>query len=527
MMKISAFLFVAVAAFFFGAAAPSIVVAQQRPSFTAGAKLAVSPDPRRGSVGVSQRSFASARKVLDGAIAAHGGLSALQAVKDIQRTATATVYNQGQSPRPGTPYTTRVLEVKSTVDFGKGRSVVDAITTPSGGIRTPSRTVLRGDDGFALALLTNVMTPMTPGAVAGGKAALRRDPATILLTASVRAETLRFLADAVFEKRRHQVITFADSDGAQVALYLDAQTRRLSKFETLADNAVLGDTLTEVVFSDYRIVGGVQLPFRVITRVAGEMVQDLRASEIKINTSPAESTFAAPAGVISAPPPGSTTTVVATRLAENVFFLEGSSHNSLAVVLADSIVLIEAPQGEDRSLAVLSKLAEVAPGKPVRTVVATHYHYDHSGGLRTHIARGATIITTTANRAFVSKLATTAHVIKPDELSRTPAPAIIEAIAGKKVLGDGNSSVELYEVGPSPHVDEMLVAYLPKEKILFVSDLFSIPVQGPVPPGTPANRDFADKLKKLGLEVQTLAPGHGRLGTMKDLQNALATPAPK
>jgi flavorubredoxin len=118
-------------------------------------------------------------------------------------------------------------------------------------------------------------------------------------------------------------------------------------------------------------------------------------------------------------------------------------------------------------------------------------------------------------------------VIKPDALSRKPGTPKLEVVAGKKVLGDAAHPVEIYDVGPSPHVDEMLVAYLPKDKILYVADLFGIPPQGPIPPGTPANRDFSDKLKKLGIDVQTIAPAHGRIGNIKDLQKALETPAPK
>jgi glyoxylase-like metal-dependent hydrolase (beta-lactamase superfamily II) len=475
---------------------------------------------------VSQKVYAPARQALDGAIAAHGGLEALRAIKDIQRTGSGTAYNQGQSLRPGTPYSTRTVTVKSVSDFAKGRSATEQVTTPAGGIRTPGRNVLRGDDGFTVAMLTNVVSPMSPAALTGAKTALRRDPAALLLTAAGRAETLRDLGDATFDGRRHRVITFADSDGSQVALYLDAQTHRVAKLETLADNAVLGDTVTEVVFSDYRPVNGVQLPHRVVNRTGEEVVQDLQYSEIKANTSPADSLFDPPAGAVAAKLVPGPATVVANKLAEGVFFVEGSSHNSLAVVLADSILLIEAPLGEERSQAVIAKLAELAPGKPIKTVVATHYHYDHSGGLRTHIARGATIVTTAGNRAFLTKLATALHTIKPDALSKKPVAPTIEVVAGKKVLGDTAHPVELYDVGPSPHVDEMLVAYLPKEKIVFVSDLFTIPPQGPIPPGTPANRDFSDKLKKLGLDVQTIAPGHGRIGTIKELQKALDTPAP-
>lgn len=474
----------------------------------------------------TQQAFATARQALDAAIAAHGGLEALQAIRDVSRTGNGTAYNQGQSLKPGTQYSTRPVSVKSVADLARGRSFTETITTTAGGIRTPARAVLRGEDGFTLAVLTNVMSPMSPAAIGGARTALRRDPAAILLTAAGRAETLRDLGEATLDNRKHRAITFADSDGAQVALYLDAQTHRVAKLETLADNAVLGDTVTEVVLSDYRPVNGALLPFKVATRVGGELVQEIQYSEIKANAGAPDATFAPPSGAVAAKPVAGPTTVVATKLGDGVFFLEGSSHNSLAMVLADSVLLIEAPLGEERSQAVLAKLAELAPGKPIKAVVATHYHYDHSGGLRTHIARGATIFTTAGNRGFLAKLATTPHTIKPDSQSRAKAPPVIEVVAGKKQLGDAAHPVELYDVGPSPHVDEMLVAYLPKDKILFVSDLFTIPPQGPIPPGTPANREFSDKLKKLGLDVQTIAPGHGRIGTIQDLQKALDTPAP-
>jgi glyoxylase-like metal-dependent hydrolase (beta-lactamase superfamily II) len=494
------------------------------------ASAAVLALPRAASsqpASASQRAFAPARKVLDAAIAAHGGLDALRAIKSVQRAGGGTAYNQGQSLRPGTPYTQRAVAVTSVLDLARGRSATEVVTTPAGGIATPSRSVLRGDDGFTFAPLTKVSSPMSPAGVAAARTALRRDPATLLLTADARAETLRELGTAVFERRPHRVITFADSDGAQLALYVDAQTQRLAKLETLADNPVLGDTVTEVVFSDYQAVSGVQLPARVVTRIAGELVQDLRFTEIKVNVSPADALFEPPAGAISAPLVPGAASVVPTKLADGVWFIAGSSHNSLAVELADSLVLIEAPQSDERSRAVIAKLAELAPAKPIKLVVATHYHYDHSGGLRTHIAAGATIVTTPGNRDFVTKqLVGTPHVIKPDTLSRKPAAPVIDVVTGKKGFGSGDRAIELYEVGPSPHVDEMLVAYLPKHKILFVADLFSIPAAGPIAPGTPANRALADKLKTLGLDIQTIAPGHGRIGTMLDLQKALATPVP-
>jgi glyoxylase-like metal-dependent hydrolase (beta-lactamase superfamily II) len=66
------------------------------------------------------------------------------------------------------------------------------------------------------------------------------------------------------------------------------------------------------------------------------------------------------------------------------------------------------------------------------------------------------------------------------------------------------------------------VAYLPKEKVLFVADLFTIPAEGPIPPASPATRQFADKIKSLGLDVEKIAPAHGRLGTMEEFRQVLS-----
>ncbi len=129
---------------------------------------------------------------------------------------------------------------------------------------------------------------------------------------------------------KNDVITFADADGTQITLYVGARSSLLTKYETLADNPVLGDTVTETRLADYRRVGGVQVPFRVVTRVAGQVTQDVKYSDIKVNASP-EGPFTS----LRPPRPGDAptrpTTVTVTKIADDVFLLAGSSHNSLLV----------------------------------------------------------------------------------------------------------------------------------------------------------------------------------------------------
>src|SRR5262249_17757214 len=159
--------------------------------------------------------------------------------------------------------------------------------------------------------------------------------------------------------------TFAESDGTQIALAFDPQSHLLAKYETLADNPVLGDTVSEVAFSDYRPVGGVKLPFRVVNRVSGEVTQDLRYSEITVNRHPSNQLFDAPATAEKGPATGPATTVEMTKLGDGVYFVGGSSHHSLLVVFNDYLMVVEAPLSDDRSQAVIAKIKEVAPGKPI------------------------------------------------------------------------------------------------------------------------------------------------------------------
>ncbi len=466
-------------------------------------------------------SYQRARQVLDRALDAAGGSAAVLSLKDVSRRGTAVAYNQGQSLKPMDAYTTRAVEVMNALDFAQVRAVAESVTTPAGGLSTKTRTVLKGDSGFSHNALTNVVTPATPAAVNGTGNSLRRDPATILATAARRAETLRYVGEDTLDGEKQDVVTFADADGTQVALYVSARTGLVSKLETLGDNVVLGDVLTETVLSDYRPVAGVQMPFHVVTRVGGQVTLDTKYTDVKVNSGLDAALLETPAGAVQvAPAPPAT--VAVTKIADDVFLLAGGSHNSLLVTFADHSLLVEAPLGDERTQALMAKIKEIAPGKPVRYVVMTHYHFDHSGGLRGWIAQGATIVTTPGNKPFVEAMAAAKHTIRPDDLSRAPRAAVVETFTGKRVFTEGARTVEIHDVGPSAHVAEMAVAYLPKEKLLFVADLFTIPIEGPIAPAGTATRQFADKIQALGLQVEKIAPAHGRMGTIDELKQVVS-----
>lgn len=74
---------------------------------------------------------------------------------------------------------------------------------------------------------------------------------------------------------------------------------------------------------------------------------------------------------------------------------------------------------------------------------------------------------TEVNRDYFEKLAAAKYPVVPDRLSKQPRPVAIETFDTKRVITDGEQTVELISTGRSPHVQENVVAYLRKRKSFF------------------------------------------------------------
>jgi glyoxylase-like metal-dependent hydrolase (beta-lactamase superfamily II) len=213
-----------------------------------------------------------------------------------------------------------------------------------------------------------------------------------------------------------------------------------------------------------------------------------------------------------------------TEVAKGVFHVTGGTHHSLAIEMKDHLIVVDAPLYEERSLAVLTALGKKFPGKPVRFLVSTHFHNDHTGGVRTYIAEGATVIAGKINEAFFQQVASAPHTRVPDRLQKNPKPLTLETVeTEKKILTDGNRVVEIYPVENS-HAEGMVIVYVPKEKLLFVTDLFS-PGASRQPPGWP--RELFDTIQRFGLQVERIVGGHGsKVGSLIELQQAATAVSP-
>src|SRR6185369_8927161 len=151
----------------------------------------------------------------------------------------------------------------------------------------------------------------------------------------------------------------------------------------------------------------------------------------------------------------------------------GGSYDSVIVEFKDHIMMLEAGQSIARGTAYIAETKKLIPNKPIRYVMVTHPHADHTGGLPALVAEGATIVTQKNNEDFLEKALNTPRTLLDDVLAKNPKKAKIETVAEKKVYTDGTRTVELYHVAPVPHSNGLLIAYIPKEKVLFQGD-FSV-----------------------------------------------------
>ena len=300
----------------------------------------------------------------------------------------------------------------------------------------------------------------------------------------------------------------------------------MHRIQTWLPSPVAGDMYYETVYSDYREIGGIQFPGRWhqhkdfddganLPNVSGGQHAFGLENITNVRMNIRDAKLQVPQAVRSARLPE--IRVESTMLADGVWLIGGGRHNSVAIEFGDYVTVVEAPINEARSLAVIEEVYRLVPNKPIRFIVNTHHHWDHLGGIRTYVHEGAAIITHAGNRPYYQEvLRARPWLLEPDRYSLYPPEEwsegyIYETVYEKYILGDETRMVELHNVQGLNHVVGMLIAYLPKEKILIEADLYTPSAPGVVPPPpSDSNRTFYQNIQRLDLDVDTIVPIHGR-----------------
>ena len=407
----------------------------------------------------AQNATQDARVVIDAATAAMGTAG----LQSIQYTGTGSTYPTGQAYLSGGPwprFTVKkyTMSVNYTVPAMRQELVrIDDERPPLGG----------GAGGYNPVTFQGGIRPIpgdiiqnqnTDGRTDVGSLNIWLTPHGFLKGAAANAATAK--TSTVSGKK---VVSFTAFGKYTVKGFLSAQNL-VERVETLMDVAYTGDTLFEGIYSDYRDFGGVQFPMHIVMREDRYPTLDLVVADVRTNSPAAlEVRGANPAPQAAA----ARTEPQPEKIADGVWFLTPGVEGSILVEFKEYVVIIEGPGNEAYTMAALAEVKRMAPNKPIKYVVNTHHHADHAGGLRAYVAEGVPIITHESHKKYYEEqIFKNPHSLNPDRLARAPRTPILETMKDKRVLTDGSMTIELYLMRDQPHSEGMLMAYIPKEKLL-------------------------------------------------------------
>lgn len=453
------------------------------------------------------------QQFIDDAAAALGGRSRLAAVKTLTIEGTGVNYNLGQDVKPdAATQAFAITGFKRQIDLSNGRQRVEQTRTPKFAYfqgPQPQTQILGLDGGVAFNVnAAGAATRLGGAASADRQTDLYHHPLVLLRSTADPGTTVTNVR-TLGAVRQADITTAA---GPMVTLTIDADGVPLS-ISSRTYHANLGDVVMTTTFADYQAVNGLELPRRMAGQVDDFTTWEIQATAQTVDGETGD--LAAPATLAGAAPAPPAPNVVVEAVGKGVWLLAGQSHHSALIEFSDHLMLIEAPQSEARTLAVIAKARDTVPGKPLTQLVTTHHHFDHTAGLRAAIAEGLTVITHDGNNAWVKRVAQRPHTMQPDALTRNPKPVTVEHVETERELKDAAMTVRLYHVAGNPHSDTMLMAYVPSARVLIQVDAFS--------PGSPTNPYAANLLENIRsrkLAVDGIIPLHGVIAPMAELVKA-------
>jgi glyoxylase-like metal-dependent hydrolase (beta-lactamase superfamily II) len=374
---------------------------------------------------------------------------------------------------------------------------------------------------------------------------LERASPLLLVKAMNQSENVRATGSQRLGRQSLPAVLYTDG-GSTFTILFDPKTHLPAAIRTRDDDNINGDSNYDLVLANWKTVAGAQIAQSLSYRVNDVEVAKLDYQEITANPSIAANTFAVPDAVKAAAKPAATSNVpyqwvmrrlFLTRftdsdnilfpnggslklveLAPNVQHVEGGTANNLIIAMKDHLIIFDAPYGELQSRWTIDAAKAKYPGKPIRYLILTHHHMDHTGGMRTYVAEGAKVIVPSGDKAYFEKDVKMPHTIVPDDLQKKPRAAEIIEVKDQMTLKDDTGEIRLYNI-PNPHAQGFILAHVVTGNILYVTDLIS--PRGPIE-RSEATVAVGTSLRKYGITGTTIAGGHGTTVKQSDIEKTLA-----
>jgi len=492
----------------------------------------------------------SAGDLVKQAVDAQGGADALRRLTGLTVKGDARFWEPGQSLVAGgepRPLGTANFEITWDLAKGMAKTIWDRDQQyPPPAVKLNYTETVLPTLGFVTTGATN--QPMSSIRVAAHLRELERASPRLLLKAMDNASSVRGVMPQQLGNRYFPAVSLVDR-GTTFFVLFDPTTKLPAAIRTRDDDNIAGDSNYDLVLDGWTAVGGARVARSLSYRLNNVEVAKMNYTTVTATPNLPANAFAVPAAAQAAAKPPATSNVpyqwvlrrlFLTRLtdsdaiiypdggglrlvelAPNVQHVQGGTANNLIVAMKDYLIVFDAPYGELQSRWVIDAAKAKYPGKPIKYLVLTHHHMDHTGGMRTYVAEGATLIVPVENVEWFEKAVRTPHTLVPDALQKRPQPVKVYGVFDNMTIKDETVEIQLLHIRSAgdgeprpenPHADGMLIGYVVDSKLVYVTDMIS-------PRGVAIERSentaaIGYALREFDVEGDlTIVGGHG--GTIK------------
>jgi glyoxylase-like metal-dependent hydrolase (beta-lactamase superfamily II) len=266
------------------------------------------------------------------------------------------------------------------------------------------------------------------------------------------------------------VVQFTTDGGQAIWIAFDPATHLPRWTRRVVPHQNLGEVAVTSYFTGYAAFSGVQLPLGLMNRIDWRdqitlMFQvDSYRVDLPANQLPA---FPAPAQR----PAGAAPTATVTALGKGVWDVRVGANGGPVIEFDDHLVMFEAGGGPAPTLARIDAANALVRGKEVTGVIVSHHHFDHTAGLRAAVSRGLRVISHRGNEGIIREMIERPASVYPDDLAKSPHPLEFVPVDEHLTLQDATQRLDIYRVLNHTHMANGVLAYLPEQRILMEGDL--------------------------------------------------------
>jgi len=445
-----------------------------------------------------------ANEVIDAALVAYGGAEAIANLNSVARKSHFTTWATDQSLAPEAPWDENEQESFSAIDFAND-TFVGKNSGAGGGFYFDGSQIIKGDEGWQVDYRAGTVTAIAEPDFNTTSGPFIRVTAPLLVKQlQNRRQTSHWLGEVEFEGRPHDVVTLVMEVGPALSLYFDQETHLLSRSERVLPP--FGQV--DYRFTNYETIDGIPFSktFKLFVNDEPNIYIDIQSTQVNQSI---EQYAVVPQNLqqIEAAPPAPTEVEVQ-EIKEGVFLVGSGGTYAMFVEMSDHVIAVGGTAGIPERI---TAIREVIKNKPIKYGVMTHHHNDHVLGVPAYQDEGAVVLTVKENEAVMRAAATDADSLK------------LQFVEDKYVFDDGSRKLEIIDIGPTPHVEHLLIAWLPEEGILFEADHFPNPTNGQMAPAQPVTKRLAEVIDQRDLDVKIIVGAHSpRIASIDDLHRALA-----